>query len=245
MASLTYLKQKKRWQVRWHITCADGGLSKGSSTFRHKQDALEFRQQKEREADQLRSGMVTRGESIVSAITKWKLHIRRHTTRTQGHYTYAIDCFVASLPVTDVREINQAHIESYCNSMLDTGVKNRTANTHLTPIKAFCRWYSEQLNIANPAVQYKLLKEEPPNPRYLTKVEYEAIIATSESPLREHLQFLGNTGLRATEFAELTWSRVNSDMDSLTITGKGRKRRSIPLNSVALECDKTNMDIRR
>ena len=235
MASLKWLKHKKRWQVRWHITCADGGLSKGSSTFRHKRDAFEFRQKKEQEADRLRSGLITRGESVTVAIKKWKLHIRRHTDRTQEHYRYAIGCFINSLSVSDVRQINKSHIERYINIMLDDGKTNRTVNAHLTPIKAFCRWYSEPLGIANPAVQCKILKEEPPNARHLTRVEYEAIIAKAESPLRERLQFLGNTGLRATEFSELTWSCVNHDLTSLTITGKGRKRRSIPLNSICRE----------
>ncbi len=235
MASLTYIKRIKRWQVRWHITCRDRGISKGSSCFRHKRDALECQDEKQREADRLRAGLTIRGESIPIAIEKWKRHIRRHTARTQEHYKYAIGCFVKSLPVSDVKDITKAHIESYINSMLDVAKKNRTVNTHLTPIKAFCRWYSEQLGIANPAVQCKFLKEEPPSPRHLTKVEYVAIIAASESPLRERLIFLGNTGLRATEFSELTWSCVNSRMDSLTITGKGRKRRTVPLNSICRE----------
>ena len=235
MASLKWLKDKKRWQVRWHVTCPDGGVNKGSSTFRNKRDALEFRQGKESEGDRLRSGLTCRGEHIIAAVKKWKLHIRRHTQRTQGHYKYAIDCFVKSLPIADVRDIDKGHIESYINSMLDAGKKNRTANTHLGPIKAFCRWYSELLGIPNPAVLYKMLKDEPPNPRHLTKIEYEAIIAASESPLRERLVFLGNTGLRATEFSELTWSCVNGSLTSLTLVGKGRKRRTVPLNSLCQE----------
>ncbi len=235
MASLKWLKRIKRWQVRWHITCQDGGIAKGSSCFRNKRDALDFQEEKEREADCLRAGLTARGEPITVAIEKWKRHIRRHTDRTQDHYKYAIDYFVKSLPVGNVKQIDKGHIEHYLNTMLDAGKMNRTVNTHLTPIKAFCRWYSELLGIANPAVHCKMLKEVPPNPRHLTKVEYEAIIAASESPLRDRLIFLGNTGLRATEFSELTWSCVNSDLTSLTITGKGRKRRTIPLNSICRE----------
>ncbi len=235
MASLKWLKNKKRWQVRWHITCRDGGVSKGSSTFRYKRDALDFRHNKEQESDCLRAGLTVRGEPITIAVEKWKRHIRRHTERTQEHYRYAIDCFVRSLPVNNVKQIGKSHIESYLNIMLDAGKKNRTVNTHLTPIKAFCRWYSELLGIANPAVHCKMLKEEPPNARHLTKPEYVAIIAASESPLKERLIFLGNTGLRATEFSELTWSCVNADFTSLTIIGKGRKRRTVPLNSICRE----------
>ncbi len=235
MASIKWLKDKKRWQVRWHITCRDGGISKGSSTFHNKRDALDFHRDKEEEADCLRSGLTARGESIPVAVKKWERHIRRHTKATQDHYTRAINCFVRSLPVFDVKDINKQHIERYADSLVDAGKKTRTVNSHLTPIKAFCRWYSELLGIPNPAVHCKLLKASPSDARHLTKSEYEAIIAASESPLRERLIFLGNTGLRATEFGELTWSCVNARMDSLTITGKGRKRRTVPLNSACRE----------
>lgn len=235
MASLKWLKSKRRWQVRWHITCRDGGIFKGSSTFHNRRDALDFRHSKEEEADRLRSGLGDRGESIPVAIKKWKRHIRRHTKATQAHYTRAIDCFIESLPVLDVKDISRQHIERYTDSLVDAGKKPRTVNSHLTPIKAFCRWYSDLLGIPNPAVHCKLLKASPSDARHLTKAEYEAIIAASESPLRERLIFLGNTGLRATEFSELTWSCVNSKMDSLTITGKGRKRRTVPLNSLCRE----------
>ena len=57
MASLKWLKRIKRWQVRWHITCQDGGIAKGSSCFRNKRDALGFQEEKEREADCLRAGL--------------------------------------------------------------------------------------------------------------------------------------------------------------------------------------------
>ena len=46
--------------------------------------------------------------------------------------------------------------------------------------------------------------------------------------------FLANTGLRTTEFCNLKWSNYDRHTKCITIVGKGRKKRTVPLNQTCL-----------
>jgi len=185
----------------------------------------------------VRSGDVSHSESVDTVADNFYRHIKRHTIRTQGHYRMVMLRFLESLPggVLRIQQIDSAHIHEYLYQLRDAGSKNRTANAHLTVIKSFCRYYAGRYKIANPAAEVKMLAEEPADVRFLSPDEFDAII-TNASPLaRDRLLFLAHTGLRATEFYELRPAALSADGSTLTITGKGRKRRSLPLNQTARE----------
>lgn len=175
-------------------------------------------------------------ENISTAVSQWLQYNRRHTERTQTHYTTTIRRFTNGLPkqVQTVDQITTADLQDYINSLLNRGLLNRTCNANLTVLKSFCRWLSEQYDIPNHTQKVKNLKEDPPVQRILTNEQYERVLEVLETvdPVaRSILQFLGNTGLRATEFCELTWDCISGDGKRLILTGKGRKRRYISLNS--------------
>lgn len=230
MASLKYLRNRKRWQCRWHITCADGSIDKGSKCFRHKTDADQYRERVERTEHRLKAGLITPGETIAAAIKLWLAHNQQHTDRTQGHYEYVIERFHESLPkqIANVKHIQAKHCQDYVTALLSGGKTNRTSNSHLTAIKSFCRWFSGRYHIDNPASAVKMLTEAPPASRFLTAEEYVAVLGHAEPPWRDRIIFVGNTGLRATEFCQLRWSCVHDK--TITVIGKGRKQRTIPLN---------------
>ena len=235
MASIKYRSDKRRWQVRWHVTCPDATVVKGSRFFHDKGIANQFKRHIENCADKWRSGLTRPSGRISTILARWKRYIRRHTDRTQQHYTYIIDRFVAGLPtnITDIAQLAPKHINSYIETVQDANATNRTCNAHLTPIKSFCRWAAAHCNCDNAASSYSMLAEEPPAPRYLTRNEYEKVLDIADGPIRDRLEFLAHTGLRATEFCNLTWSAVNHDITSITIVGKGRRVRTIPLNAIA------------
>jgi len=148
-----------------------------------------------------------------------------------------IDRFLDSLPKSIVRiqQLDAAHINEYLYQLRDQGSINRTLNAHLTAIKSFCRFYSARYKIANPSAEVKPLVEDPPDARFLTPDEYKKVMAIATPLAKDRLLFLAHTGLRATEFYELRPNAVSADLSTLTITGKGRKKRSIPLNKTARE----------
>lgn len=182
---------------------------------------------------------------ISEAVNEWLLYGRRFTERTQSQYQMVIQRFVWGLP-DDIRYIGQlavSHIQDHITIILRDGFTNSTATAHLIVIKSFCRWLSETYNISNEASKVKVLKGEPPRQRFITPKEYTALLKACSAKFAQKPQktldlviTLANTGLRATEMENLNWDNINEEMTFITITGKGRKRRIIPINSAVIEC---------
>ncbi len=199
MAKPKWLKNRKKWLVRWQVSDRNGILiHKESKTFTLKRDASDYWKWSELEKDRIRSGLKTPSESIDKAVLRWFKHNRCHTPETQGLYKYVLSTFLESLPkrVNDIKHIRSAHINDYLNDTLSSGLTPRTCNCRLTAVKSFCRWFSDRYHVENPAAKIKMYKEDPPNARFLKKEEYVQVIAAVYEPLRGRLMFLGNTGMR-------------------------------------------------
>jgi len=230
MASLRFLKNRKRWQVRFRATDRKTHyIFQGSRVFYEKAQAVKFYADIEAQERLIRLGQVVPSESLDNALENFMRHIKRHTTRTQQHYKMVIRLFMNSLPKSVIRihQLEPAHIQEYLYQMNQR--KNRTQNAHLTVIKAFCRLSSEKQKIANPASKIKMLIEDPPNSRFLTKQEYQTLLAVAPTQAKNRIIFLANTGLRASEL-----SKMKVNQNNLTIIGKGRRKRIVPLNKTAL-----------
>jgi integrase/recombinase XerC len=229
------------WQVRWSVTIIagprTGEVITGSRVLHDKQAALLFKRDKEREHDYIAAGLDQHPELIEIAKQAWFEHIKALTPRTQELYTTHIDRFIPSLPkgVTQIGQIRAKHIRDFLASLIKDGLKHRTANIHLDVIRSFCNFIADHYEIQNAAKQVKPFKEDPPNRRFLTDDEYSKILAAADSHVKDVLEFIGNTGLRASEFVKARWSDIAPDQSSLTVLGKGRKYRTVPLNSTCRE----------
>lgn len=236
MASIKYLYARKQWQIRWHITdprskaIVKGSklLPKGCSRIEAENYAAQF----SRKSRLIKAGQHQITDSLPIAKDKWLIAIGEHTIRTQEHYKRVINAFFDSLSaaVSNIEAITPLHISDYINSLQSEKLTNRTCNAHLTVIKSFSRWFADTYGVANPASSVKLLKEAPPCQRFITAEEYAKILAAGTDLFRQRIMFIANTGLRASEFCNLRWTDISTDLQSLTIIGKGRKKRTIPLN---------------
>ena len=238
MASLGYVKELRRWRVRWRAKKRGKPyIFAGSRVFLEKSQAVKFYAEIEAQERLVRSGQVSSSESILTVVENFSRYCKRHTPRTQQHYAMVMARFIDSLPksLLRIQQIEPIHIQEYLYRLRDTGSINRTLNAHLTAIKAFCRFYSARYKINNPAAEVKPLVEDPPDSRFLTPDEYDKIMQAAPPLAKDRLTFLAHTGLRATEFESLKPSSVSPDLTMLTVTGKGRKKRTIPLNKTARE----------
>lgn len=204
MASLGYVKQLRRWRVRWRATNRKTKkVLSGSKVFLEKYQAVKFYADIEKEEKLWRFSDTVPGEALEEVVSDFLRHIKKHTTRTQGHYHMVITRFVKSLKVMRCQQIQPEHILEYIYQLKDSGSINRTCNAHLTVVKSFCRYYSQRYRIVNPASAVKMLKEEPPKSRFLRMDEYERLITAASPTARDRIIFLKNTGIRATEFHTL------------------------------------------
>ena len=113
------------------------------------------------------------------AIQDWIRYCRRnYEPRTVGHYTQVIMEFNKFLG-QDGKKLTSQAIEAYIDRLFQRA-KRRMCNAHLSAIKSFCRWCSTHRNCDNPANQFPLLKEDPPNQRVITKEEYRELLAAAQ-----------------------------------------------------------------
>jgi len=213
MACLTFQKNRKRWRVLWRATDRSktkndpSRLFRGSQVFYEKGQAVRFFAQKEEEEKIHRSGMACVSESLMAAIDSYYNHAKRFTKRTQTEYHRTIDRFMASLNRrANFASIEPSDIDRYLHSLK---VSNRTKNAQLTAIKSFCRFCSERMNLRNPSVQVKMLPENPPKVRIIEPDEYLLILEAATPSARARIEFIANTGLRASEVGGLTWTNIH------------------------------------
>lgn len=163
-------------------------------------------------------------------LTEWlKSCERNFTKRTSKHYNSCLQNFL-QFTYQDGGLIDSKVIEGYIDFKILAGWSNRTINSNLTAIRSFCRWRTQHEDIPNPAGVVPMLVEEPPKQRVLSQSEYEKVLGVSNSRQKDIVVFLGHTGLRSNEFSSLKWDCVSIDQKYLTVLGKGRKQRTVPLN---------------
>ncbi len=234
MATLSFVKDRRRWRVRYRATHRESGkIFSGSRVFFEKSQAVKFYADAEEQESLWRSGNVSIQESIDQAVDEFFRHCKSHTEGTQVLYRMVLDRFIKCLPKNccRIQQIEPFHIQDYLYHITDQRFTNRTCNSHLTAIKSFCRHYSHRHNVSNPAEKVKMLVENPPKSRFITPNELARLLAIADTVATDRILFLANTGLRASEFSRLT-PDCYSDK-AITIVGKGRKRRTIPLNKAA------------
>jgi site-specific recombinase XerD len=238
MANLRYCRERKKWRVRYRATNRiTHKVFSGSRHFLEKSQAIQFYAEMEAQEKAFRSGEVVAIESIENAANQFGRFCRRFTDRTQGHYLYVLKSFLGSLPhnVVRIQQLSSQQIQQYLYALRDLRRTNRTSNAHLTVIKSFAKFCAESYSIPNFAASVTMLHEDPPKVRFLTEREYQLITEAASPIQRDRLVFLAHTGLRAGEFARLAPDSINPQASAITVIGKGRKRRTIPLNATARE----------
>lgn len=164
------------------------------------------------------------------------LHLCRFSPNTYIAYNSVLKRFVCCAPY-HIRQITAEDIERFVlNSRAKYSASTR--NFHLAVLQSWFAWLELNFDIRNVAKRVERLKALPPRQRILRKEEYDKVIAATSGHVRDCIQFLAMTGLRASEFLSLRPENISDGF--LTIVGKGQKQRTIPLNDTAKEILKAN-----
>ena len=136
---------------------------------------------------------------------------------------------------TDLRDYKQ-----YLSEVLL--LKPKTINRKLSSLKSFLNWAVAEEFICDHHIPHipKPIREEKIGPQWLEPLEQHALIKKVEQGKNQRdltiIQLLLNTGLRVSELCNLMWSdiKLTSRKGRLIVrSGKGSKRREIPLNQDA------------
>ncbi len=135
--------------------------------------------------------------------------------------------------------LQPAELRDWKSHMLeDRKYQPATANRKLAALSSFLRWAESEGHRAEIRTPRQVRKVQPP-PRWLDLKEQRALLRAAERHAgRREAQLcklLMHTGLRVEEACDLTWEAVEIRERSgkVTVIGKGRKQRSIPLNAEA------------
>ncbi|RUR43331.1 tyrosine-type recombinase/integrase [Vreelandella populi] len=159
--------------------------------------------------------------------------IQRRVGRLYDHF--GPDQVMEELAGKDVREFISAR-------QMD-GVQPATINRELSILSAMINHAIEQLEwpMSNP-VRGRKLKEPEGRVRWITHADADRLVASAKTQrngerLADFILLGLHTGARMNELLKMSWSRVDFDNALLHLEGedtKSAKRRSIPLNDIAM-----------
>lgn len=170
---------------------------------------------------------------------------RNFAQQTRVHYTSDLTQLVGFLEKQGIgrpADVRLSHLTAFLAELDRRGYSGVTRRRKTASIKSFFRFLKVYDLIANnPAEQLTPPERETREPRYLTTREYQALLRACSHHPRDAaiVELLLQTGIRLSEVARLAVTdielpaRISRDPEntgSITIHGKGRKSRTLPLN---------------
>lgn len=117
----------------------------------------------------------------------------------------------------------------------ERGQAPASVNRRLAALRSLSKWAQARKG-STPIPVPKSLREEARRPRWLSRKEQHALVRSVERSRDRRsiaiVALLLHAGLRIDELARLTWGQItlSERKGSVDVTGKGRKRRQVPLN---------------
>jgi site-specific recombinase XerD len=233
-----YDKKNRRWRVAWRCTLPNGEIDSGSRSFAgDKKTALEFKNHCDKNEKRLKQTVFVEPVFLSDILEEWTDYCLRYTAATRELYIAEVRRFIEHLPgtVNYISDIKTVHVNQYINFQMSRGLKNRSINNTVASIRNLCSYVHENYNIPSPCEGMKKLKEDPPDHNFLTETEYQKVLTNIEEIAKPWVKFLAHTGLRASEFCRLQFKCCDLKERTITVIGKGRKRRTVDLNNTASE----------
>jgi len=151
----------------------------------------------------------------------------------------------------DINLIDTEDIRPFLGWLDDKGLGKNSIRLKTSSIKSFFKYLHKREFIAkNPASPIFTSKIEKKLPSFITKIEIDAIINDFEinSPLDARnfslFELLYGSGLRISEALSLKVNDIKVNTNTLSITGKGRKQRLVPLGKKSKEALLTYLNYR-
>lgn len=199
------------------------------------------------------TGLVGRAAApdLLSAVEAWQAWLRdekRASAHTLVAYTTDLDAFLAFLAghlggapcLADLAGLRAADFRAWLARRARQGLARSSTARALSTVRGFFRWTAQRKLMENPVLAtVRTPKLDRPVPRALTAADardaVETVSELSDEPwiaLRDTavLLLLYGAGLRISEALGLTAGQApQPGQDGLTVLGKGRKQRQVPL----------------
>jgi integrase len=190
-------------------------------------------------------------ESTLSdAVAAWRISLDadNKSPRTIGQYAYALDVAAYILgPNVSVGHIRPEHIDRLIVALKGRGWKPATVSTVERPLRTFLKWCVGRGHIERSPMDGRKPVTVPVEPVVFPSPEdMRRVLATCQSRSRfafrarrdrAILLLFATTGVRLAELSSLRLNDVNltGPLPNVTVMGKGRKVRTLPLDDTTAE----------
>jgi len=148
--------------------------------------------------------------------------------------------FADSRGVTDIGDVDRATMRAYLGHLHDAAYARRSIARKASSVRAYFRDATKRGTLAiDPTAGVAQPKLDRPLPKALTQRQMAAALdgVTGVEPVdirdRAMLEILYATGVRVSELVELQVRDVGAGQTTITVTGKGRKDRLVPIGTQA------------
>lgn len=193
---------------------------------------------------------VSPGAHILDLLRSWELSLRasNKSPRTLEAYGDSVRQFAAYLQAagmpTDASRLTREHVESFEAHLFEEGRKPATVSVRHRALSSFFKWLTEEREIARSPMTHMRPPLIPEVPVLVPRDEdLRKLLAACEGRTFERLRdsallrLLVDTGLRASEAINLRVADVEllgrSGRASATVTGEGRRPRTVPVGAKA------------
>lgn len=164
---------------------------------------------------------------------------RGASPKTVEAYLRDLNDLTAFLSVKGVALIKakREDLKNYMQRLAESGLSPKTQARRLSAIREFYRFlFSEKRIVKNPADYLLSPKVGKSLPKYLSEEEVVRLLQTAEKEdkrIYTMLEVLYASGMRVSELVEMPVMAVTEDNKTVSVIGKGRKERIVPLNMPA------------
>ena len=157
-------------------------------------------------------------------------------------YGHDLEQFLVFADVDDFSQIDAQTIRSFLQYLTSQRFAAKTLARKLSAVREFCKFlYSEKIINDNPAAEILTPKQEKPLPKFLNIEDIKALIAKAVekkeyrwSRVAVMIELMYATGLRVSELVCLPENAINYNKHLITILGKGKKERVVPIAQKAM-----------
>lgn len=149
--------------------------------------------------------------------------------------------------IVDAKKEDVYEFISYCAS--ERSNNENTRSRKISSIRSFYKWLTHEKRIIkdNPMEHLESPKHKKSLPKYLTLDESKKLLHHIDGPNKERdyciITFFLNCGMRLSELVSLNYTDIKSD-NTVKITGKGNKERTVYLNDACISAFKDYMKVR-
>ena len=171
---------------------------------------------------------------------------------TLAAYQRDVEQFLDFAEITETAQITQERIELFIQELHNRHYAPKSIARKLSVIKHLGKFlYSEHLLSSNPAQDILTPKQEKPLPKFLSVQEIQNLQTAAEQKndyrwqrIAVMIELMYATGMRVSELVGLPVNAISYHKGTLTIFGKGRKERIVPIAKKALESADKYMEMR-